>query len=544
MTHPDASVPSLAATLSKLDLHPDHLAFYGDQKAKVRLDALTEPPRKGKLILVSAITPTPPGEGKTTMSIGLAQALRHIGKRAALALREPSMGPIFGRKGGATGGGRSCLVPADDINLHFTGDFHAVTSAHNLLAAAIDNRLHFGTAPLTAKAVTWKRVMDMNDRSLRSIRTGIGDPSERDTGFDITAASEIMAILCLAQSYDDLRDRLNCMVVGFDPAGLPVRAGAFGVTDALLAILRDALQPNLVRSTEGVPAFVHGGPFANIAHGCNSLLATRLALGYADYAVTEAGFAFDLGGEKFHHIKCRQGGLSPDLVVLVATVRALKMHGGQPLPEITRPDAAAVARGLPNLQAHLEAIRAFSRPVVVALNRFAGDTSEEEEVIIRHCREAGLPVAVADIFARGGPGGEDLAHEVVRTTATSTPPHQPLYDLSDSVETKIHTIATRIYGADGVDFTEEALAQLPSIRTHKFDQLPVCMAKTQMSLSDDPKRLGRPGGFRITVRGFEIADGAGFLVALTGRMLRMPALPRSPSAERITFGRDHAITGL
>ncbi|MEZ5278218.1 MAG: formate--tetrahydrofolate ligase [Opitutaceae bacterium] len=536
---------SLPRIVSRLELDPAHVAYYGNLKAKVDLNALRNPPRQGKLILVSAITPTPPGEGKTTMSIGLAQALQHIGKRAALALREPSMGPIFGRKGGATGGGRSCLTPADDINLHFTGDFHAVTSAHNLMAATIDNRLHFGTAPMSASGVTWKRVMDMNDRSLRNIRIGIGDEkAERDSGFDITAASEIMAILCLAQSYDDLRDRLKRMVVGFAVDGQPVRADSFGVTDALLAVLRNALQPNLVQSDEGVPAFVHGGPFANIAHGCNSLLATRMALGHADYAVTEAGFAFDLGGEKFHHIKCLQGNLSPDLVVLVATVRALKMHGGQPLAEITRPDAEAVSRGLPNLQAHLDAIAAFSRPVVVALNRFEGDSSEEEQIVIRYCQEAGIPVAVADIFAKGGPGGEELAQAVVHATGISTPPHRPVYGLSDSVETKIRTIATRIYGADGVDFTDEARAQMANFGDHGFDQLPICMAKTQMSLSDDPRLLGRPRGFRITVRGFEVADGAGFLVALTGKMLRMPALPRSPSAERITFGPQQEIRGL
>lgn len=539
------SPKDLTEVISQLDLDPALIENYGARKAKIRLEALAHPPRKGKLILVSAITPTPAGEGKTTISIGLAQGLKAIGKRSALALRQPSMGPIFGRKGGATGGGRSTVIPEEEINLHLTGDFHAVTSAHNLLSATIDNRLHFRSAPLDAKGVTWKRVMDMNDRSLRKIRIGLGDePAERETGFDITAASEIMAILCLSRNYDDLHARLDRMVVGVAQDGRPVLAKEFNVGDAMMAVLKDTLKPNLVQSVEGVPAFVHGGPFANIAHGCNSILATNLARSYADYAVTEAGFAFDLGGEKFHDIKCTQAGFSPDAVVLVATVRALKMHGGISPKELDEPSPEAVARGLDNLQAHLDAIAVFNRPVVVAINRFAGDTLAEEAVIADYCAEQEVPCAVADIFARGGAGGTDLAEKVVAATDHDRPGHDPLYQPEDSVEAKINSIATKIYGADGVDFTDEARHQINSIEARGFQSLPICMAKTQNSISDNPKLLGRPKGFRITVRGFEIANGAGFLVALTGKMLRMPALPRSPSAERIIFGPDQKIMGL
>jgi formate--tetrahydrofolate ligase len=536
---------NLTDVLSQLELDADMVENYGARKAKVRLEALLAPPRKGKLILVSAITPTPAGEGKTTISIGLAQGLKVIGKRVALALRQPSMGPIFGRKGGATGGGRSSLIPDDEINLSLTGDFHAITSAHNLLAAAIDNRLHFRSAPLEAAAVTWKRVMDMNDRSLRHIRIGIGDePAERDSGFDITAASEIMAILCLAQTYENLHFRLDRMVVGAACDGRPVLAKEFNIGDAMMAILKDTLKPNLVQSTEGVPAFVHGGPFANIAHGCNSILATNLALGYADYAVTEAGFAFDLGGEKFHDIKCPQAGLSPDAVILVATVRALKMHGGVSPKELDKPSPEAVSKGLPNLQAHLDAVAVFNRPVVVAINHFFGDTPEEEAIISQFCESISIPYAIADIFSRGGSGGTDLAEKIVAATDHDLPPHTPLYGSDDSIESKINAIATRIYGADGVDFSDEAKQQIRSIEMRGFQRLPICMAKTQQSISDNPKLRGRPRDFRITVRGFEIANGAGFLVALTGKMLRMPALPRNPSAERIIFGPGQVIQGL
>ncbi len=538
-------VPSLSDLAQQLQLSPDHLEFYGRDKAKIALPALENLPKQGRLILVSAITPTPAGEGKTTVSIGLAQGLRQIGQSVALALRQPSMGPVFGRKGGATGGGLSTLTPSESINLQFTGDFHAITAAHNLLAAALDNRLHFKTTRLDPARVVWKRCLDMNDRALRNIRLGQENQGvERASGFDITAASEIMAILCLAVSYEDLRARLNRILLGYTTDNQPVLAEEMNVTGAMLAILRDALKPNLVRSVEGVPAYVHGGPFANIAHGCNSILATRLALGTADYAVTEAGFAFDLGGEKFLDIKCRQGGFAPTVIVLVATLRALKMHGGTALATLTEPDPAAVERGLENLAAHLEAAQSFGRPVVVAINQFTADTTEEQAVVKAFCASRGVACAVANVFGEGGAGAQALAHLVVAAAQQETTRFTPVYPLEDAPEEKIRKIATRIYGADGVDFTEAAQAQLEQIRALGFDRLPICMAKTQDSLSDDPKRQGRPQGFRIVVRSFEIANGAGFLVALTGKILRMPALPKVPAAERIQVDRTGHISGI
>ena len=540
-----STATSLSELAHQFRLRPDHLEFYGRDKAKIALSALQEMPCRGKLILVSAITPTPAGEGKTTMSIGLAQGLKQTGHSVALALRQPSMGPVFGRKGGATGGGRSSLTPAESINLQFTGDFHAITAAHNLLAATLDNRLHFKTTRLDPERVVWKRALDMNDRALRNIRIGMGKQGvQRDSGFDITAASEIMAILCLATSYDDLRDRLNRILLGYTRDGEPVLAEEMEVTGALLAILRDALKPNLVRSLEGVPAFVHGGPFANIAHGCNSVLATRMALGTADFAVTEAGFAFDLGGEKFLDIKCRQAGFAPHVIVLVATIRALKMHGGTSLTDLDRPDPAAVARGLENLAAHLDAAQSFGRPVVVAINQFATDEPEEHAVVQAYCDSRQVPCAVADVFGAGGLGARDLARLVVTAAGPEPRPFEPVYALEDSTEEKIRRIATRIYGADGVDFSPQAEEQLTNIRRLGYGRLPVCMAKTQDSLSDDPSRQGRPKHFRITVRQFEIAAGAGFLVALTGKILRMPALPRHPAAERIQVDSEGVISGL
>ncbi len=541
----NTTAPSLSELATQLQLHPDHLEFYGRDKAKIALPALQDLPVRGKLILVSAITPTPAGEGKTTVSIGLAQGLKQIGQSVALALRQPSMGPVFGRKGGATGGGKSSLTPAESINLQFTGDFHAITAAHNLLAAAMDNRLHFKTTRLDPNRVVWKRSMDMNDRALRNIRIGMhGQGVERDSGFDITAASEIMAILCLATSYDDLRARLNRILLGYTTEGKPVLAEEMKVTGAMLAILRDALKPNLVRSVEGVPAYVHGGPFANIAHGCNSILATRLALGTADFAVTEAGFAFDLGGEKFLDIKCRQGGFAPDVIVLVATIRALKMHGGVALADLSQPDVAAVERGLDNLAAHLDAAQSFGRPVVVAINEFTADAPVEHAIVENYCATRDVPCAVANVFGAGGLGAQDLAHIVVKASQTETTRFDHVYSLDDTPEEKIRKIATRIYGADGVDFSPQALEQLVGIRQLGFDTLPICMAKTQDSLSDDPKKQGRPRNFRITVRQFEIANGAGFLVALTGKILRMPALPKLPAAERIQVDSAGGISGI
>ena len=539
---PAANVSAIAAGIG---IDPAHLIHFGTDKAKVSLDALKDRSERGKLILVSAITPTPAGEGKTTISVGLAQGLKKIGKSAALALRQPSMGPVFGRKGGATGGGMSRVEPSNSINLHFTGDFHAITSAHNLLSSIIDNHLYNGDTRLLPDHVLWKRVIDMNDRALRQIRIGRSSNAvERATGFDITAASEVMAILCLSESLADLRARLNRMVVGFTNKSEPIFAEEFRVTGALLALLKDALQPNLVQSMEGVPAFLHGGPFANIAHGCNSVLATRMALAHADYAVTEAGFAFDLGGEKFMSIKCRQSGLAPAAIVIVATVRALKMHGGVALADLTEDDVAAVERGMENLAAHLDSARQFQRPVLVAVNRFHTDHEDELAAVHRFCASAGVPCATADVFAKGGDGAIELSNAVVGAIASETPALPQLYSDSDSIEQKINAIATRIYGARGVILTADANERLEVFERNGFGRLPICMAKTQNSLSDDPAKLGRPRDFDITVRDFEIANGAGFLVALTGKMLRMPALPKVPAAERIEVDEAGNISGI
>jgi len=534
-------IPSVARSLQIAD---EHVSCYGTDKAKISLKALEDRPQRGKLILVSAITPTLAGEGKTTVSVGLAQGLKMVGQSVALALRQPSMGPVFGRKGGATGGGRSTVQPSNSINLHFTGDFHAITSAHNLLSSVIDNELFNGQTALKPDGVLWKRVMDMNDRALRNIRTSVGKSTERAAGFDITAASEIMAILCLSESLHDLKTRLDRIVIGLTPDGAPVFAKEARVTGALLAILRDALEPNLVQSVEGVPAFVHGGPFANIAHGCNSILATRMALAHADFAVTEAGFAFDLGGEKFMSIKCRQSGLQPEAIVIVATVRALKMHGGAPLNTLAYPDKAALCKGLENLAAHLDSAAQFQRPVIVAVNRFTNDSEEELEMVHEFCEERGVPSATADVFGHGGDGAVELADAVLKALPTTSLPLPHLYELEDSIEKKLHAIATRIYGADGVQLTDAARTKLAMLQKNGFDRLPLCMAKTQNSLSDDGAKLGRPRGFTITVRDFEIAHGAGFIVVLTGTMMRMPALPKIPAAERIQVSSDGVITGI
>lgn len=530
---------------SKLGIEAADVLPFGHDKAKVRLEAISKGSHCGKLILVSAITPTPAGEGKTTVSIGLAQGLKKIGQSVALALRQPSMGPVFGRKGGATGGGLSRIVPGDSINLHFNGDFHAITSAHNLLAAVVDNALYNHTTRLDPTQVLWKRVLDVNDRALRNIRIGLGKGGvERATGFDITAASEVMAVLCLAESLSDLRARLKRMVVGFDAKGDAVLAEEFRCIGAMTALLRDAMNPNLVQSLEGVPAFVHGGPFANIAHGCNSVLATRMALSHADYAVTEAGFAFDLGGEKFMHIKCRQSGLAPRAIVIVATIRALKMHGGTALEDLTKPDVEAVKRGLDNLAAHLDAASHFNRPVVVALNEFTADTQAEMQAVHEFCALRGVPSATANVFGAGGAGARELAELVVQAAEKDSGTLPMLYEPSQSMEEKLQAVATRIYGADGVILTDAARAKLASLTRSGHATLPLCMAKTQNSLSDDTTKLGRPRGFQISVRDFEIAAGAGFLVALTGQMMRMPALPKVPAAERVDVDESGNIMGV
>jgi formate--tetrahydrofolate ligase len=545
-----SSLRPITEVAHDLGIAPEHLEPYGTDKAKVRLEALeaaraTRP--EGKLILVSAITPTPAGEGKTTTSIGLAQGLTRIGKRAALALRQPSMGPVFGRKGGATGGGLSRIEPSNKINLQFTGDFHAITAAHNLLAAAIDNRLHVGDTPLDPTRILWKRALDMNDRALRHIVIGLGGSSQgvpRESGFDITAASEVMAILCLADSPADLRARLDRILIGYSSDGRPVLAKQVGVTGAMAAILNEAILPNLVQTLESTPAFVHGGPFANIAHGCNSVIATRMALATADYAVTEAGFAFDLGGEKFFDLKCRAGGFNPAAIVIVATVRALKMHGGVALDALKEQNPLAVERGLENLAAHLDAASQFNKPIIVAVNKFFADTDDEIGLVHAYCQKRGVASATANVYGEGGLGAVELADRVVAAASGPVTPLRPLYPLDWTAEQKIEQIARSMYGAEGVNFAPAAVAKLKKAARLGYKNLPICMAKTQDSLSDNPKLRGRPRGFTLTVRDIEIAAGAGFLVALTGEIVRMPGLPERPAAERIEVDATGQIVGL
>ena len=535
-----------AQMAAKLGLDEKYVIPYGHDKAKVSLEVLKQDRKRGRLILVSALTPTPAGEGKTTVSIGLAQGLQAVGQRVCLALREPSMGPVFGRKGGATGGGASSIIPGESINLGFTGDFPAITAANNLLAAVIDNALFCKTTRLDQNKVTWKRVMDMNDRALRSIVVGLNKNGvPREDGFNITPASEIMACFCLAEDRDDLRRRLDNIVIGFTADDEAVYARELGVTDALLAILKEAVNPNLVQSLEGVPAFVHGGPFANIAHGCNSVIATKMALSCGDYAVTEAGFAFDLGAEKFLDIKCRQSGLSPDAIVIVATIRALKMHGGVAEDALETPDAAAVRRGLDNLAAHIESARLYKRPVTVAINLFAATDTEEEIAAVKEmCASMGVGCAVADVFGKGGAGATELAETVLASMQPEYEPFECLYSLDLSVEERMATIARKIYGADGVVLTKPAQKKLALMAKNGLTYLPICMAKTQNSLSDNAGLLGRPTGFTVTVRDFEIANGAGFLVALCGDIMRMPALPKVPAACAIKVSADGTITGM
>jgi formate--tetrahydrofolate ligase len=540
----------IAEIARELGIAEEHLELYGRDKAKVHLEALEEARARrepGKLVLVSAITPTPAGEGKTTTSIGLAQGLNRIGRRAVLALRQPSMGPVFGRKGGATGGGASRVEPSNTINLQFTGDFHAITAAHNLLAAAIDNRLHFRDLDIDPTRVLWKRVLDMNDRALRNTVIGLGghfDGLPRESGFDITAASEVMAILCLADSRADLKTRLERILAGYSANGSAVLAKEIGVTGAMAAILNEAIMPNLVQTTESTPAFVHGGPFANIAHGCNSVLATRMALSTGEFAVTEAGFAFDLGGEKFFDLKCRVGGFNPAVVVLVATVRALKMHGGSRLDTLKQPDPPAVERGLENLAAHLDAATHFGKPVVVAINEFDSDAPDELKVVHDYCASRGVPCSTANVFGAGGGGAIDLAEKVVKAAQAAPTALQPLYPLDWPVEKKIEQIARVMYGAAEVTILPGARTKIRRAGKLGYEGLPICMAKTQDSLSDNPRLRGRPRGFALTVRDIEIAAGAGFLVALTGDIVRMPGLPERPAAERIDVDSQGRIIGL
>ena len=527
-----------------------YLEQYGKYKAKVDTAILKEEGRRdGKLVLVTAITPTPAGEGKTTTTIGLADGMRKIGKNVMVALREPSLGPVFGIKGGAAGGGYAQVVPMEDINLHFTGDFHAIGAANNLLAAMLDNHIHQGNAlGIDQRRITWKRCVDMNDRQLRFVTDGLGGPTNgipREDGFDITVASEIMAIFCLATSMTDLKARLSRIIVGYTFDGKPVTAGDLKAVGAMAALLKDALKPNLVQTLEGTPAFVHGGPFANIAHGCNSITATRLALRLGDYAITEAGFGADLGAEKFLDIKCRMAGLTPSAVVIVATIRALKMHGGLAKTELGTENLEALEKGLPNLLRHVSNIKnVYKLPAVVAVNRFPTDTDAEVEAIIAKCKALGVNVVLSNVWAEGGAGGVELAKEVVRLCEEEKGDFTYAYELEGTIEERIETLVKKIYGGDGIAVAPNAKKQIAELTALGFDKLPICMAKTQYSFSDNMALLGAPEHFTVNVKNVKVSAGAGFLVVLTGDVMTMPGLPKVPSAEKIDVDEDGKITGL
>ena len=545
-----AKMQKITDVAAKLGISEDDIELYGKYKAKLSYDLIrrVKDQKDGKLILVTAITPTPAGEGKSTTTVGLAQGLAKLGKKVIVALREPSLGPCMGIKGGAAGGGYSQVVPMEDINLHFTGDFHAITSAHMLLAAMLDNHIQQGNAlNIDPRRIAWKRVVDMNDRELRNIVVGLGGKAHgvpRQDGFDITVASEVMAILCLASSLHDLKERLAKIIVAYDYNGNPVTAGQIKAQGAMAALLKDAVKPNLVQTLENVPAIIHGGPFANIAHGCNSVMATQTGMKLADYTITEAGFGADLGAEKFFDIKCRYAGLKPDATVIVATVRALKMHGGVPKTDLKTPNVEAVKKGLVNLEKHIENVKKFGVPCVVAINIFAQDTAEELEAVREHCAKHGVNVALSDVFAKGGEGGIDLAKEVIALADSGESKFAPIYPLDMSLKGKIETIAKEIYGADGVNYTKEADKALKEFEELGYGNLPICMAKTQYSFSDDPALLGRPSGFKITIRNCRIAAGAGFIVVLTGDVMTMPGLPKVPAAEKIDVTDDGVISGL
>ncbi len=537
---------------SALNISEDHLEFFGKYKAKLgeEVQAAVKDRPEGKLILVTAINPTPAGEGKTTTTVGLGQAMARIGKNAIIALREPSMGPVMGVKGGAAGGGYAQVVPMEDINLHFTGDMHAITSANNLLSAAIDNHIHQGNAlRIDARRITWKRCLDMNDRALRQVIVGLGGKVNgfpREDGFMITVASEIMAILCLADGMEDLKKRIGRIVIGYNLDGEPVRADDLEVAGAMALLLKDAIKPNLVQTLENTPCLMHGGPFANIAHGCNSVQATKLGLKMADYCITEAGFGSDLGAEKFFDIKCRYGGLKPSMVVLVATVRALKYNGGVPKAELAEENLDALGKGIVNLGAHIENMQKYGLPVVVAINRFGTDTDNELKMVEDYCNEKGVTVSLCEVFAKGGEGGIDLANKVVETIekADGSENFAPIYDAELPIKEKILAIAQKIYGADDVLYTAKAENEIKQLTALGFDKIPVCMAKTQYSLSDNPKLLGRPENFTITVREVRVSAGAGFVVCLTGDVMTMPGLPAVPAANRMDIDQDGKITGL
>ena len=545
----EAVMEPISRIAAGLEIAEDDLELYGKYKAKISLDAWNKVKDRpdGKLVLVTAINPTPAGEGKTTTSVGLADAFHKQGKKIAVALREPSLGPCFGLKGGAAGGGYAQVVPMEDINLHFTGDFHAITTAHNLLAAVIDNHIQQGNAlDLDVRRIAWKRVLDLNDRALRHVVIGMGGKAHgvpRETGFDITVASEMMAILCLSSDLEDLKKRLGQIVVAYTRDGRAVRADELNVTGALTLLFKDAIKPNLVQTLEGTPALIHGGPFANIAHGCNSVMATKFALKFADVVVTEAGFGADLGAEKFLDIKCRFAGFNPDAVVIVATVRALKMHGGLPKADLGKVDMAALEKGLANLIKHIETVQAFGLPAVVAINAFPTDTAEELAFVEKKCNELGAEVALSEVWAKGGEGGLALADKVWKVMETPNN-FNFTYDVESSIPEKIDAIVKRVYGGLGADFTPGAKKQLKEIEELGFDKMPVCMAKTQYSLSDDPSKMGRPEGFRITVKELRISAGAGFIVALTGDILTMPGLPKKPAAENMDIDVNGKITGL
>ncbi len=534
----------------KAGLRPEELELYGRYKAKITPEAMTRLADKpdGKLVLVTAINPTPAGEGKTTTTVGLGQAMAHLGQNAVIALREPSLGPVFGVKGGAAGGGYAQVVPMEDINLHFTGDMHAITAANNLLCAMIDNHIQQGNSlGIDPRRVLFPRVMDMNDRSLRNITIGLGGKANgtpREDHFMITVASEIMAILCLASDLEDLKTRFGAILVAYTYQNRPIYARDLKAEGAMAALMKDAIKPNLVQTLEGTPCLMHGGPFANIAHGCNSVQATRLALKLGDITITEAGFGADLGAEKFLDIKCRKAGLTPSCVVLVATVRALKYNGGVAKTDLNTPNLEALANGMANLDAHMENIQKYGLPVVVAINAFPTDTPEEMELIRRHCQEKGVPVALSEVFAKGGPGGEALAKEVLATLKEDKAQFAPIYPDEMSLEDKIETIAKTIYGAADVCILPAAAKELKKIANLGYGNLPVCMAKTQYSLSDDPDLLGRPTGFQITVRSVRLAAGAGFVVCETGAIMTMPGLPKLPAAEKIDVNNAGKITGL
>lgn len=540
---------SITEIAKKINIDDAHIEQYGKYKAKIDISLLNNQRKNGKLVLVTAITPTPAGEGKTTTTIGLADGLRRIGKDVVVALREPSLGPVFGVKGGAAGGGYAQVVPMEDINLHFTGDFHAIGAANNLLAAMLDNHIQQGNAlGIDVRKITWKRCVDMNDRQLRFVVDGMGGKANgvpREDGFDITVASEIMAVFCLANSITDLKERLSKIIVGYTYDDKPVTAGDLKAVGAMTALLKDAIKPNLVQTLEGTPAFVHGGPFANIAHGCNSVMATKLALKLGDYAITEAGFGADLGAEKFLDIKCRMAGIVPNAVVVVATVRALKMHGGLDKKQLNTEDLDALEKGIPNLLRHVSNItKVYKLPCVVAVNRFPTDTDNEIDYIIEKCKELGVNTVLSTVYADGGKGGEALAHEVVRLCETENGNFDFAYQLDSTIEQKIVAIVKKIYGGDGITVLPNAKKQIEQLTKLGFDKLPVCIAKTQYSFSDDASKLGAPDKFTVTVKNVKVSAGAGFIVVMTGDILTMPGLPKSPAAERIDVDENGKITGL